>query len=339
MEARFIGRSQAGRGISMSGAADFLGPGAIEVPDFESEIFDIVRRGSIVLNRLPTVRANGHPHRYFEQTAIATGQFTDPRNIAPVVANPTRIENAAYIKAIDNQTNISLFDKEVTQQQNQFAYIVGRDIEDIINGIELVRASAIWTGDDTSLSSPTTLQYQGMLNQITQTSVIAPGSSIIDGIKAQIALMFANVTFKVMPTLIVVNPVLGDLIDREAKAANITFGQIEVVGGVKVKTLSTQAGEIPIIPDQFLPSAAGAAYGFSAPPAGNSNYFCAILTEKLIEIPYISGMDDNPNPRLFQLGLTGNLTGQFVGIKFDCIIAKGASYAHSIIAVQRPTVA
>ena len=39
---------------------------------------------------------------------------------------------------------------------------------------------------------------------------------------------------------------------------------------------------------------------------------------------------------LFQLGLTGNLSGQYVGIKFDAVLAKGASYNHSVVCVQRP---
>ena len=133
---------------SLKGAADFMGPGAIEVPIFEQEIFDIVRRTSIALNRLPTMPATGHPHRYFEQTAIATGNFTDPRNISPTPNTPTRDENALYIKALVNQTNLSLFDKDVTQQQGQFSYVVAKDIEDIINGIEVARASALWTGTD-----------------------------------------------------------------------------------------------------------------------------------------------------------------------------------------------
>lgn len=322
--------------IKMSAAADFLGPGAIEVPIFENEIMDIVRRHSIAFQRLPTMKATGHPHRYFEQTAIAQGAFTDPRNISPAAATPTRVERPAFIKAITNQTNISIFDKDVTEQQGQFAYVVGKDIEDILNGIELVRASALWTGNDTSMSSPTTNQYFGFLTQITQTAVIAPGASIIDGIKAQVAAMVANSTYVVKPSAIYVNPILGDYLDREAKAAQITFGKSSVVAGVQVDTLRTQAGELPIISDAFLPSASGSAYGFSAPPAGNKNYFCAILSENLTEVPYISGAEDNPLPRLFQLGLTGNLSGQYVGIKFDTVIAKGASYAHSIIAIQRP---
>lgn len=325
-----------GKFLSMSAAADYLGPGAIEVPIFETEIFDIVRRTSVALNRLPTMKATGHPHRYFEQTAIATGGFTDPRNIAPTPATPTRVERPAFIKAITNQTNLSIFDKDVTQQQGQFSYVVAKDIEDIINGIETVRAAALWTGNDTSMSSPTTDQYFGFLTQITLTATIAPGASIIDGLKAQIASMVGNSSFVVRPSAIYMNPILADYLDREAKAANITFGTAEVLAGVVANTISTQAGTIPIIGDAWIPSASGSAYGFPAPPAGNKNYFAVILSEKDCEIPYISGIEDNPNPRLFQLGLTGNLSGQYVGIKFDTVLAKGASYNHAVICVQRP---
>lgn len=322
--------------MQMHGAADYLGPGAVEVPIYQNEIFDIVRRSSVALNRLPTLKATGHPHRYFEQTAIATGEFTDPRSINPSPASPTRVERSAYIKAIVNQTNISLFDKDVTEQQGQFNYVVAKDIEDIINGVQNVRASALWTGNDTSMTSPTSIQYFGFLTQITLTATIAPGASIIDGLKAQIASMVGNEQFVVRPSAIYVNPILADYIDREAKAANITFGSTEVLAGVVANTISTQAGVLPIIGDAWLPSASGSAYGFPAPPAGMKNYFAAILSEKDCEIPYISGQEDNPNPRLFQLGLQGNLSGQFVGVKFDCVLAKGPSYNHAIVCVQRP---
>ena len=85
-----------------------------------------------------------------------------------------------------------------------------------------------------------------------------------------------------------------------------------------------------------MPSATAAAYGFAAPPAGLKNYFAVIVMESEVEIPYISGANDDPNPRLFQLGLTGNLAGQYIGLKFDTIIFKGAGYAHAVVAVQRP---
>jgi hypothetical protein len=79
----------------ISAAADFLGNGAIEVNPYESEIVDLVRRHSIFLQRVDRKPATGHPHRYFEQLAIASAAFTDPRNISPTPTGPNRVERAA----------------------------------------------------------------------------------------------------------------------------------------------------------------------------------------------------------------------------------------------------
>ena len=324
--------------IALSAAADFLGTGAIEVPEFESEIMDVVRRTSVFLNRVPQPPATGHPHRYFEQTDIARGAFTDPRNITPSAASPTRVERPAFIKAIVNQSNLSLFDKEVTEQQGRFASVVAKDINDIITGIEVVRAAAVWNGTDTSMTTPTTTQYMGALRQITQQAVIAAGASIIDGLKAVIAAMAANQTFVVRPTAIYLNPILGDYIDREAKASKITMETMDVTAGVSVSAISTQVGKVPLIGDPWIPTEANPtnAYGFGAAGAGFKNYFAIVTQESEIEMPYISGNSQTPLPRLFQLGLTGALSGQYVGVKFDTVIFKGPSYAHAAVAVVRP---
>lgn len=327
--------------MSLQAAADYLGTGAIEVNEYEPVILDIVRRRSVALQRFKQVPATGQPHRYFEQTAIAQAAFSTTGGqgssaISPSPSSPTRVERSAFIKAVVNQSNIALFDKMVTQQQKKFAEVIARDIEDIISGINVTRAQAVWNGNDTSLTSPTTTQYMGLLSQVTTQATIAPGASIIDGLKAEVASLFANPTYVVKPTAIYVNPILGDYIDREARAGQITLTEVEVTSGVVVKALATQAGNLPLIGDQFLPAATGAAYGFSAPPAGNKNYFAVILMEEMVEMPYVSGETDNPNPLLFQLGLTGNLSGQFVGVMFDAVIAKAAGYAHATVAVQRP---
>lgn len=322
--------------LEVQAAADFLGNGAIEINRYENEILDLVRRDSIALQRFDKRPATGHPHRYFEQTAIAVGGFTDPRNIAPTPASPTRVERSAMIKAITNQTNLSLFDVDVTRMQGQFASVEAKDIEDIVNGILITEAPAVWAGTDTSLTSPTTTQYVGALTQITLQSTIAPGASIIDGLKAEVAAMVANQSFKVRPTAIYLSPILGDYIDREAKAQKIDIGTVEVNGGVQVKAIQTQAGLLPLIGDPWMPTATGAAYGFGAPPAGNKNYFAVIMTDSMVEMPYVHGGDGNPNPRIFQLGLLAGLQGQYVGVHFNALICKGASYAHAVVSVQRP---
>ncbi len=324
--------------LSLDAAADYLGTGAIEVPEFEREIFDVVRRSSIPLQRIAQKPATGHPHRYFEQTAIASGAAVDPRSLSASVTGPTRVERPAFIKAVTAQSNLSLFDKDVTEQQGQFASVVAKDVDDVIAAIELKRAGMFWGGTDTSMSAPTTLEWMGGLSQISLQFTVAPGASIIDGLKSAVAAMVANSTYVVKPTAIYVNPILADYIDQEAKAARITLDEVEVVAGVTVAAISTQVGKLPLVGDPFMPTTAAstAAYGFSATPTGIKGYYAAILMESEVEIPVISGAEFNPNPRLFQLGLVGNLSGQYVGVKFDTVIFKGASYAHAVVQVQRP---
>jgi hypothetical protein len=325
-----------GKSIEMSAAADYLGTGAIEVPVFEREILDVIRRSSIPLQRFRQVKATGHPHRYFEQTAIASGQSVDPRNLTSTATGPTRVERPAFIKATIAQSSLSLFDKDVTEQQGQFAGVVAKDIDDIVAAVEINRANMVWAGNDTSMSAPTTTQWMGGLSQISLQATCSSSASIIDVLKTTVAQMVSNQTYVVRPTAIYLNPLLADLIDQEAKASRITLDEVDVVAGVTVAAISTQVGKLPLIGDPFMPSATAAAYGFAAPPAGLKNYFAVIVMESEVEIPYISGANDDPNPRLFQLGLTGNLAGQYIGVKFDTIIFKGAGYAHAVVAVQRP---
>ena len=154
--------------MSLKAVADFLGTGAIEVPIFEKEIMDVVRRSSTVLKRIQQVPATGHPHRYFEQTAIAQASAVDPRNISNTATGPTRVERPAFIKAVTGQSNLSLFDQDVTEQQGQFEYVVAKDVDDIISAIEVKRGKMLWAGTDTSLSAPTTLEWVGGLTQISQ---------------------------------------------------------------------------------------------------------------------------------------------------------------------------
>lgn len=342
MTARFLDPANGGDAnlMQLTAAADYLGNGAIEINKYESEIFDIIRRTSTFLQRVNRKPATGHPHRYFEQLAIAAAAFTDPRNITPVATGPQRVERAAYIKAITNQTNLSLFDVNVTSQQGQFAQVEAKDIEDIINSIVIASASAVYTGTDTSLTVPSTIQYVSVLTQITTTGQVVNGASIIDGIKAQVASMASNITYVIRPTAIYIDPILGDYIDREAKAGQITMDKIEVTAGVKVNAIQTQLGPLPLIPDPFLSAAitpaAGSAYGFGAVPAGLKGYYAIITTESEIEMPVIHGGDGNLQPRLFQLGLLAGLQGQYVGIVFDAVVVKGATYAHRLIQVLRP---
>ena len=313
-------------------AADYLGPGAIEVPLYQTEITDLVRRRGVFGRRIKQVPATGHPSRFFEETSIpspaASSAFVDPRNIVAPLVSPTRVERSVPLKALVAQINYNQFDLDLGKQQSQFAYLQAKDLADTVDGVLRTHDVALWNGTDTSLSSPTTAQYFGAAGQIAaggNTVTIGGTASIVDGLKSAVAQMVANSSFGVRPTAIYANPVLLDLIDREMKAEfNVVLESAPIDAGLTVKMLSTQAGNLPLIPEWTL--------GYTGTPGSGSAVLPAyIVTEDLIEYHWLA----DPNPRVFQLGTPGSLASQYVVAKFGGLVVKGASYAHYQVLVDR----
>jgi len=316
-----------GQFVDLMAAADYLGPGAVEIDRYQTEIFDIVRRRGVFGQRIKQVPATGHPSRFFEETAIASPSaaqaFVDPRNIAPALQAPTRIELSVPLKALVSQINYNLFDLEVTAQQSQFAYLQAKDLADAVDGLMRTHDVALWNGTDTSLSAPTTPQYFGVIGQIesapnAQTVTVAKSSgNIVQTFKTAVAQMVSNSSYQVRPTAIYANPMLLDLIDQELKSQfNVVLNTVEVTGGFRVKALSTQAGDLPLIPEWALAYSGTLGSGATLP--------AYIVTEDLIEYHWLT----DPNPRVFKLGLPSTLVQQQVVVKFGAPVVKGANFAH-----------
>jgi hypothetical protein len=318
--------------LDLNAAADYLGPGAIEIERYQTEIFDIVRRRGVFGQRIKQVPATGHPSRFFEETAIASPTaaqgFVDPRNIQPTLQAPTRVEFAVPLKALVSQINYNLFDMEVGTQQSQFAYLQAKDLADSVEGLMRTHDVALWNGNDTSLSGPTSPQYFGAIGQIEaggNSVSIATTASIVNGLKTTIAQMVSSSSFEVRPTAIYANPVLLDLIDQEMKAEfNVVLSTAQITGGLTVKMLSTQAGDLPLIPEWALPYT-------GTPGTGNAVLPAYIVTEDLIEYHWLT----DPNPRVFKLGLPSSLMTQSVIVKFGAPVVKGAAFAHYEVKVLR----
>ena len=177
--------------VNLQAAADYMGPGAIEVDRYQTEILDICRRRGPFGQRIKQVPATGHPSRFFEETAIpsptAANAFVDPRNIVPTLVTPTRVERSVPLKCLVSQINYNLFDMEVGAQQSQFAYLQAKDLADSVEGLLRTHDVALWNGNDTSLNDPTTPQYFGVSGQIVaggNTATIATTASIVDGLKS-----------------------------------------------------------------------------------------------------------------------------------------------------------
>ena len=147
----------------------------------------------------------------------------------------------------------------------------------------------------------------------------------MDGLKSHGCADGGEHDFAVRPTAIYANPVLLDLIDREMKTEfNVVLNTREITGGFTVKMLSTQAGDLPLIPEWALSYTGTPGSGTAVLPA-------YIVTEDLIEYHWLS----DPTPRIFQLGLPSSLASQYVAVKFGGLVVKGANYAHAQVTVQR----
>jgi hypothetical protein len=243
------------------------------------------------------------------------------------VVSPTRVERSVPLKAIVSQINYNLFDIELGDQQKQFAYLQAKDLVDTVSGVMVATTWLVERqrhqpehADDHAVHGRDSRRSWPAGND-----VIGTTASIVDGIKSAVAQMVANNGYYVRPTAIYANPVLLDLIDREMKSEfNVVLNTDKITGGIRVKMLSTQAGDLPLIPDWSL--------SYTGTPGSGSAVLPAyIVTEDLIEYHWLG----DPTPRIFQLGLPNSMTYQYVAVKFGAPVVKGANYAHYQVLVDR----
>lgn len=349
-----------GASFNFAAAADYMVNGGIVVPEFQSEITDLVRRAGVFAQRIEYVPATGAPSRFFEQNDIVegawgntgtfngnggNGQSTNAINPTAIDMGSQRIEKSVTLKAITSQINYSLFDMEtIGQQANVFAQLKAKDLKDMVNGMIRLRDKALWTGQD-KVSGNTVgggstgaalLQFVGVLNQVQKTAVIASGASIIDGLRTQVATLMNDIAHLVVPTAIYINPMAADKLEQEARNSNaaVKFIQTDISDGkvgVRVTGLVTAAGVLPIVVDPFLTmNASVGATAVAAAPTNQNNYPFAIVCEDLVEMHYVK----EASPRVFEIAMQNNLNEQYVGILFQAPVVKAAAYAHVVGVIQ-----
>lgn len=303
--------------------SDYMGPGAILLPEFDTNILDLMRQRGALGQRIKPRPATGDPTRWLEVSAKSGGAMVNKRSITGSVGTTTRVEKYTPIKAAFSKATFGLFDVEVNNQQGNFPTLVAQEMKDRIEDVLVLEDDKLWTGsvDDDAL------EYDGLLELITGTCSIGVGESIIDGIRTKVATMVANKAYHIRPTAIYIDPVLLDIVQQEIKNAPTTMKdlagrELEVIPGVIVPAISTAAGILPLIPEPYLESATS---------GGNTLYKFAIVTENLIEYHYVT----TAAPRVFKLGLLEDLAGTYVIIKFGAPVVRGAALAHAIGTVTR----
>lgn len=323
-----MGQITYGKFVDIHAAADYLGPGAIEINRYQTEIYDLVKRRFALGQRIDHTPATGQPSRYFEQVSIPNAQFVDPRILSAVASQPSRQERVLSLKALTAQINFGIFDVEVNQQQGQFTYLEAKDLTDTVDSVLKQHDQSLWTGNDTDLLVTSTFQYYGVSGQIInapqvgavpQTFAVAATGSLVNGVKTQVANMASRTDYEVRPSAAYANPVFLDLFDQEAKSFQLYFNKVEILPGVIVEAIPTQMGLLPLISDPAITNANAA--------IGSRTFNMFILSEDSVQYHWLT----NPLPRVFQLGLLQNLAAQYVVVKFGGVVVKGAAYAHSVI--------
>lgn len=315
-----------------------------EFPQFQPGLLDLLRRKVTILNRIQAV-PSGPIFRYKEQTKLpSNAQFVDTRTgvaggsygLTTVDADHGYVERAAFLKAMVSRISFTLFDKEAMMTQGQDSFLLTKAMNDAAFDFLKVQNQAIWTGSDTSLSAPTTQQYMGILNQITTnvaiSSPVVPTNAtaatgdnyVTDAVRDQIATLESNLTWDAYPTAIYANPLTINFINKQEwfRKGNMNIlnaNTMEIAQGFKVGTISTMRGDLPLIPDPYIPVVAG-----SGANAGKMVHQLVAVNENLIERPYMTA----PAPRTFKMSISPTLVDDYLMILFDSIVVKGADHAH-----------
>jgi hypothetical protein len=129
----------------------------------------------------------------------------------------------------------------------------------------------------------------------------------------------------VRPTGIYLNSTFSNKFDQEVydNGRQLFYNQVEVIPGVIVNAIPTQIGLMPLINDSAIGNLANGPL---------TQYSAFILSEQdMIKYAYLT----DPLPRVFQLGLLGNLASQYVVVKFGAPFVEGALYAHGMVTTTR----
>lgn len=312
--------------------ADYNTSHFIEMPEFQPGMLDMLRRDYTILSRIATTPATGHPTRYWEQTKLPDNSgFIDVRGGGTgytgyskdsVDEDYGRTEMPAMLKCVVSRVKFTLFDKEVVQQQGQMENLLAKDLDDMTVTTLRKMNYGIWNGGAETLIDTTSKEYCGVLTQIgAAVATIAhndTSTKIADAIRKQVAIKVANTTWDARPTAIYANPLSIHLLEDELAAEanwNRNDNYIELVAGVRVLAIVTQAGKLPVIPDPYIPVAA-----VTGTPNKDVHSF-VIMNENMLEYHYLTSF----LPRTFKMGLGTDLVDDYIQLAFGCPILKGVN--------------
>ncbi len=299
----------------------------IEMPEFQPGMMDMLRRDYTILSRINATPATGYPSRYWEQTKLPDNSgFIDVRGGGTGYTGYSkdtldedygRVEKSLYLKAIVSGIKFTLFDKEVVQQQGQMEFLLAKDMADMTVTTLRKMNNGLWNGAATTVIDTTSKEYCGIITQIGAAKATIASTDtttkIPTVIREQVAKGVANTTWDARPTAIYANPMSIHILEEElSKEVNWSRNDsyMELVPGVRVPAIVTQAGRLPIIPDPFIPVAS---------VAGKDTHSFIVMNESLLEYHYLTSF----LPRTFKMGINTSLTDNYLQLAFGAPVLKG----------------
>lgn len=302
---------------------------------FEDMIYDYQLRRLSVFNIIPSYEANGPAHMWVEQSKLPDNtQFSDPRNLTYKAIDDDygRLPTSAIIKCITSKFSVPYFDTLAAKQQGAMPDFVAKDLNDWLFMFDKFINTKMIYGSDTSLSTPTTLEYMGLTKQITNAPVRAKTETtrtLTDVIETEVAKLDSdtlNTAISDANLVLLMNTRTTDLWVKEERARSGNFRPYtnEFKPGFKVPSIVTSRGEIPIITENFLNVVDN---------TGNTStdHTVILLDRSKVERRYIG----SANPSVFPWN-TGNdqLSDDKLAVLFDTLIVRNGAKSHFNLTYQ-----
>lgn len=302
---------------------------------FEDTIYDYLLRRLSVFNIIPSYEANGPAHMWVEQSKIPDNtQFSNPRNLTYKTIDDDygRLPTSAIIKCITSKLSIPYFDTLAARQQGEMPDFVTKDLNDWLFMFDKFINTKIIYGNDTSLSTPTTLEYMGIFNQITNRPVRAKDSTatLTDVIETEVANMDSdtlNTSISDANLVLVMNTRTTDLWVKEERVRNGNFRPYtnEFKPGFKVPSVVTSRGEIPIITENYLNVV-------NNTTNDSTDHSVLLIDRSKIERRYIG----SANPSVFPWNMGNDqLSDDKLAVLFDTLIVRNGAKSHFNLTYQK----
>ena len=298
-------------------AANVFSNGALLVDDYDNVIFDDLMRAAPIWSFIDKRRAVGDFTNGFYQSALGTARFADKRSPSYSATSPTRAARTPKeIKAIWRNLEFGLYDRSVYAQQGQrFGDLTAKDTSDIVVSIMKLWNDAFYHGD--AVGSP--LEFSGLKTLLAPGTDVGATTSVVKSIQEHVVTMVNTSVRDVMPTHILANGRVRQIIAQEYFLTGEKFPYIIGQKGEQIGAIDTVVGPLPIIVDPYN----------SVDVATPNVYPTYIVSADKLSWQYIEPLGyAGADPKVFQIALTNTIVQQFTGCMFGALELLGTSDHH-----------